>query len=41
MKVLLKQLFGQAIWDFTRPAPWLAGQPAYPNEGMLSTKKYN
>lgn len=27
--------------DNTRPAPWLAGQPAYPNTGIISTKKYN
>lgn len=27
--------------DTTRKAPWLAGQPAYPNDGIISTKKYN
>lgn len=24
-----------------RLSPWQAGQPAYPNEGVISTKKYN
>ncbi len=38
-----KDLRKQFNWyrDLTRPTPWVAGQPAYPNEGVLSSKKYN
>ncbi len=38
-----KDLRKQFNWyrDLTRPTPWIAGQPAFPNEGILSAKKYN